>query len=50
MKSHDVVEKDAGFVLRTFQVALASGVCERSLLILEAVASLLQPPDSPLLE
>lgn len=46
--SHDILEKDIGFVPRIFQVTLASGVCEHSLPILKAAASLLHPLDSPL--
>lgn len=46
--SHDILEKDIGFVPRLFQLAVASGVCEHSLLILKAVAYLLQRLDSSL--
>lgn len=46
--SHDILGKDIGFVPRIFQVTLTSGVCEHSLLILKAVASLLYHPDSSL--
>lgn len=46
--SHDILEKDIGFVPRIFQVTPASGVCEHSLLILKDAASLLYHPDSSL--
>jgi hypothetical protein len=35
--SHDILEKNIGFIPRNFQVTIALGICKHSLLFLRAV-------------